>query len=163
MLGSLTNVGEESYMSYIPRSHKYPMQCQDVVPRGLWECDDAGALAFAKENYDENATIERWKDMKVGQVAIKNANCWHATINTTAQPRQALLVQYCSAEHAPVSRLFVKPDAKKESVDADKKPADNAAVRGGTETEVLWDETGFIPCMLLPGSSRRNPNTKLCA
>jgi ectoine hydroxylase-related dioxygenase (phytanoyl-CoA dioxygenase family) len=91
----LTNVGKESYMSYIPRSHKYPMQCQDVVPRGLWECDDAGALAFAKENYDENATIERWKDMRVGQVAIKNANCWHATINATAQPREALLVQYC--------------------------------------------------------------------
>ena len=84
--------------------------------------------------------------------------CKPGEILTASRPVWLL----CSAEHAPVSRRFVKPDARKESVDGDKKPADNAAVRGGTETEVLWDETGFIPCMLLPGSIRRNPNTKLC-
>ena len=96
-------------MSYIPRSHKYPMQCQDVVPRGLWECDDAAALAFAQENYDQDATIERWTDMKVGQVAIKNANCWHATINTTPQPRQALLVQYCRYARRNLFRVGLTP------------------------------------------------------
>ena len=162
----LDNIGQDSYMSYIPRSHRYPAQCQDVVPRGLWDCDDDAALAYARENYDTTASIERWQGMTVGQVVLKNANCWHATVNTSPKPRGALLIQYCSAEHAPVSRLFVTPamgsESREEQVNkAQKDEKANVAPhqRVGNQTEVLWDENSCIPCLLLPESRALNPKT----
>jgi len=162
----LSNVGKESYMSYIPQSHRFPSQCQDVVPRGLWECDDEATLAYARDNYDTNSCIERWQDMSVGQCVLKNANCWHATMNESAEPRGALLVQYCSAEHAPVSRLFLTPatgsETKEEQMSkaqVEQKAKGEPHKRSGSQTEVLWDENKCIPCLLLPGSRALNPKT----
>ena len=142
-------------------------QCQNVVPRGLWECDDDAALAFARDNYDTNASIERWQGMSPGQVVLKNANCWHSTVNTSEKSRAVLLVQYCSAEHAPVARLFVTPakesETKEEQVLTAQKEENKAAphTRAGTQTQVLWDENSPIPCLLLPGSRALNPKTWL--
>jgi uncharacterized cupin superfamily protein len=95
----LENTCQDAALQLISRSHKFgkPIQ-QEMNERGVerGEANSEMVIAWARE-HDPLATLVL-PDMTDGQAIVFDGRLWHASDNTSDQPRSALLLQYAAAD-----------------------------------------------------------------
>ncbi len=84
----LKNVSPASTIKFITGSHRLAF-----TPRG--QGADASDAALAAARRADAAAAIYTAAIAPGQVCVFAGRTWHATINETPQPRQAVILQYC--------------------------------------------------------------------
>lgn len=94
---ALQNVGRDSGMSVITRTHRMALTPQSLhASTGLDEGDDEMVLAAARRIDAQSELVHL--PMRDGDFVIMHGRIWHATHNRTKDARAALILQYAPTD-----------------------------------------------------------------